>query len=72
MSESDIRVILAAIARLETKVDGLQDENKKADELHNTFASRITRLEQFKWAVLGAAGASAGAAGATIAKLLGS
>jgi hypothetical protein len=33
--------------------------------------SRIRKLEQFKWLVLGAATASAGGAGAVVAQLLG-
>lgn len=74
MSESDIRVILSAIARLETKVDTLQREaveaKVKAEDLRDKFDIRITKLEQFRWLVLGAVTASSGAAGAALAKLL--
>ena len=71
MAEDDIRIIMVALARVESKVDGIQDDNEKADVLHGKFDDRISKLEQFRWLLIGAVGASSGAAGVTLAKLIG-
>lgn len=71
MSESDIRIILSAIARLETKVDGLTKENEKADELHRELSNRISVLEKFRWLVLGAVAAASGGTATVLTKILG-
>jgi len=81
MSESEIAQILAAVARVETKVEALQrDDARAVDDLgrerterehgHGDHEQRIRKLEQFKWVLVGFAGAVGGAAGGAVSQIV--
>lgn len=71
MSESDIRVILVAIGRLEEKVDGIGKDNIRGETVHQDFEKRIRSLEKVRWLIAGACLAVGGTGGALAYKVLG-
>jgi hypothetical protein len=71
VSESDIRVILAALARVETKVEAIQADNVRGETVHQDHELRLRSLERVRWVIVGACLAAGGTGGAALTKLLG-
>jgi hypothetical protein len=71
VSESDINRILVAIARVEEKVAGIVADNTRGEAVHQDHETRLRRLEQFRWLIVGAACAASGTGGALLTQLFG-
>lgn len=71
MSETDIRRILEAIARLETKVEGIGADNVRGDQIHQDHETRLRGLERVRWVIAGACLTVGGGGGVALSKLLG-
>ena len=54
MSETDIRRILEAIARLEEKVVAIGADNVRGEQVHKDHETRIRALERVRWLIGGA------------------
>lgn len=70
MSESDIRVILAALARVETKVEAIQADNERGEGVHQDHETRLRALERVRWLIAGACVTLGTGVGALLQKTL--
>lgn len=70
MSESDIRRILEALARVETKVEAIQADNVRGEGVHKDHEGRLRALERVRWLIAGSCLSVGSGAGALAYKLL--
>lgn len=71
MSESDIRRILEAIARLETKVEGIGADNVRGEEVHKDHENRLRSLERVRWLIAGACLVAGGGTVTVVQQIIG-
>lgn len=67
---TDIEIV-ERLTRIETKVDGIKDDNARGDALHADFEQRIRRVERWMFLLTGAAATLGSSAGVLVSKLLG-
>lgn len=86
MTESDIRRLMVALARIEVSVESLREENLFGQEQHKDFEGRLRSLERLdpvdvearmrslervRWALYGAACVLGAGGGAVLERVVG-
>lgn len=71
MTTTEVQQILVALARVEGKVEAIQADNKRGEDVHRDHESRIRALERVRWMIGGLAFVAGGGSVGAFVKVLG-